>query len=77
MLEQHPQLRDEGRIVSGYNPSLIDQGEWISKGSYGLDQGLVAMMIENHRTGLIWSLMRSSPYIRQGLARAGFSGGWL
>jgi hypothetical protein len=25
----------------------------------------------------VWRVMRSSPYLRQGLERAGFSGGWL
>jgi hypothetical protein len=35
------------------------------------------MMIENHRSGLIWRLMRDCPYIRAGLRGAGFRGGWL
>jgi hypothetical protein len=34
-------------------------------------------MIENYRSGLLWRLMRESPYIRRGLLRAGFTGGWL
>jgi hypothetical protein len=34
-------------------------------------------MIENYRSGFIWQLMRSCPYIVAGLRRAGFSGGWL
>jgi hypothetical protein len=34
-------------------------------------------MIENYRSGFIWRLMRSYPYIVTGLRRAGFSGGWL
>jgi hypothetical protein len=35
------------------------------------------MMIENHRSQRIWELMRACPYIRDGLQRAGFHGGWL
>src|SRR4029453_15888558 len=35
------------------------------------------MMIENHRTGLVWNLMRRCPYIWRGLRQAGFAGGWL
>jgi len=35
------------------------------------------MMIENHRTGLPWKLMRRIPYIWRGLRKAGFAGGWL
>jgi hypothetical protein len=34
-------------------------------------------MIENYRTGLIWNIMRRSPYVTIGLRRAGFRGGWL
>ncbi len=35
------------------------------------------MMIENHRSQLIWRLMRKCPYVRTGLRCAGFRGGWL
>ena len=50
---------------------------WLSEGWYGLDQGLLVMMIENHRSDLIWKLLRGCPYVRSGLKRAGFEGGWL
>jgi hypothetical protein len=50
---------------------------WISPWHYGLNQGPIVLMIENYRTGLIWRLLRSCPYIVSGLQRAGFRGGWL
>jgi hypothetical protein len=34
-------------------------------------------MIENYRSGLVWTLMKKCPYIRNGLTKAGFKGGWL
>ena len=34
-------------------------------------------MIENYRSGMIWSTMRKNTYLRRGLDRAGFTGGWL
>jgi hypothetical protein len=34
-------------------------------------------MIENHRSELIWNVMKKNPHIRRGLERAGFTGGWL
>jgi hypothetical protein len=34
-------------------------------------------MIENHRTGFVWDVMKRNPYLTRGLCRAGFSGGWL
>ncbi len=66
-------------LASGFNPTLAEAGPngWICEGSFGLDQGIIVLMIENYRTGLPWRLGRSNRYIRAGLGRAGFRGGWL
>jgi hypothetical protein len=79
VLMRYPEVLVDGRLASGLNPSLIQaEGEsWVSSGHYGLDQGIVLMMIENHRTGRIWEWMRGCPYFRTGLRQAGFRGGWL
>ncbi|HEY5263377.1 MAG TPA: glucoamylase family protein, partial [Steroidobacteraceae bacterium] len=78
LLERYPQVCTHDRFSSGFNASLTSHaGEWLSQGWYGLDQGLLVMMIENHRTGLVWDLMRRCRYLRTGLQRAGFTGGWL
>ncbi len=50
---------------------------WVSPWHFGLNQGPIVLMIENHRTGLPWKSMRECPYIAGGLRRAGFEGGWL
>lgn len=34
-------------------------------------------MVENHRSGLVWNLMKRNPAILLGLQRAGFKGGWV
>ncbi len=64
-----------------FNPTYPAQSGnphgWISPWHYGLNQGPIVLMIENYRTGLIWRLLRSCPYIVSGLQRAGFRGGWL
>jgi hypothetical protein len=52
-------------------------GWWVSPWHFGLNQGPIVLMIENYRTGWLWQLMRSCPYIVSGLRRAGFRGGWL
>jgi hypothetical protein len=52
-------------------------GWWVTPYHFGIDQGPVILMIENHRTGLIWNIVGRSPYVRIGLRRAGFKGGWL
>ena len=50
---------------------------WVSPFHFGINQGPIVLMIENFRTGLIWSLTRRCPYLAVGLDRAGFAGGWL
>jgi hypothetical protein len=79
MLLRYPEMMSDSRYASGFNPTLgsADRGAWVSPGNFGLDQGIVVMMIENHRSELIWRLMRTCPYIRAGLLHAGFRGGWL
>jgi hypothetical protein len=50
---------------------------WFSDDYLSIDQGPILLMVENYRTGLVWNLLKKSPYVRAGLLRAGFSGGWL
>jgi hypothetical protein len=50
---------------------------WRSEWNYGINQGPIVLMIENHRSGLPWRLMRGCRYVAEGLRRAGFAGGWL
>lgn len=78
-MSQYPALVNEGCLPGGFNPSLPGDGPegWVDDRIVGLDQGLVVMMIENWRSGLIWELTRSIPAFSQGLSRAGFAGGWL
>lgn len=79
LLLRYPQILSEGRLSTGVNPSLKNAAgdAWVSAGHYGLDQGILLMMLENHRSGQIWRLMRACDPIRRGLGRAGFRGGWL
>ena len=64
-----------------YNPTYPDKTHnshgWVTQWHFGINQGPILLMVENYRTGLVWHLMRSCPYIVNGLQRAGFSGGWL
>jgi hypothetical protein len=50
---------------------------WFDDYYLAIDQGPIFLMIENYRTELIWNLMKKNQYIRKGLERAGFTGGWL
>ena len=64
-----------------FNPLLQQQTEdpvgWISRYHFGINEGLALLLIENHRTGLIWSLTRSCAAWKVGFKAAGFEGGWL
>ena len=66
---------------ASFNPTYPVKSDnpygWVSPWNYGLNQGPIAFMIENQRSGLVWRLMRQCPYIVEGLRRAGFRGGWL
>jgi hypothetical protein len=59
----------QGRIVPGKG--------WYDTDYLGIDQGPFLAMIENHRSGLVWEVMRGDPHLRRGLERAGIAGGWL
>lgn len=58
-----------GKVVPGIG--------WVASDYLGIDQGPIACMIENWRSGLIWKTMQRNPYVRAGLERAGFKGGWM
>jgi hypothetical protein len=79
MARRYPEMRIGRRYASSFNPTVAtaDGRVWVSPGHFGLDQGIVTMMIENYRSQLIWRLMRGCSYIMTGLRRAGFRGGWL
>jgi len=58
-----------GRVVPG-------QG-WYDVDYLGIDQGPLLVMIENHRSGLVWDCLKRNPHVVRGLRAAGFGGGWL
>ena len=50
---------------------------WFTNNYLGIDQGPIVLMAENHRSGLVWTVMKKNAHIVRGLCRAGFTGGWL
>lgn len=79
--KNYPEMTSKYGFKCSYNPTFTSSSRkekgWVSQGYYGLDQGPIVMMIENYRSGLLWRLMRQSPYMVNGLRRAGFRDGWL
>lgn len=78
-LRDFPEVLHQDRFRGSFNPSLPGPGPGgrVSSDCFGLDQGLVVMMVENYRSGMIWNLTRKAPAFARGLRAAGFSGGWL
>lgn len=68
-LTQTDRTLQHGRIVPGVG--------WVDGDYLGIDQGPIVVMIENHRSDLIWRHMRNEPNLVRGLKAAGFAGGWL
>jgi hypothetical protein len=70
----NPTYRYGGRLPAG---RIVRDLGWFDTDYLGIDQGPILLMIENYRSGFLWQLMRQNEYIRRGLRRAGFTGGWL
>src|SRR3546814_4991714 len=65
-------------VDAGSRSGTVDpvQG-WVANDYLGIDQGPILTMMENHRSGLVWKVMRKNPHIVRGLKRIGFTGGSL
>lgn len=70
------QLIGKYGFKDAFNLTVKPEG-WFDIDYLGIDQGPILLQIENHESQLIWNIMKKNPYIRKGLERAGFSGGWL
>lgn len=57
----------------GFYDAFNATEEWYTNSNIAIDQGPIILMIENHRTGLLWDLFMSAPEIRSGLTKLGFN----
>ncbi|WP_245528395.1 glucoamylase family protein [Gluconobacter morbifer] len=65
-------------FVDSFNPSFKDRDSyWVDGQQLSIDQGPILLMTENWRSGFVWNVMKKNPYLRAGLEKAGFQGGWL
>lgn len=56
----------------GFYDAFSIERDWFPPRYLAIDQGPIAVMIENHRTGLLWELFMSSPEVQEGLRTLGF-----
>jgi len=53
----------------GFYDSFNLTSGWIANSYLAIDQGPIVVMIENHRTGLLWNLFMSAPEVNDGLIK--------
>lgn len=58
--------------VYGFRDAINFDQNWVSPIFMGLNQAPIVVMIENHRTGLIWKLFMANPEIGAALDKIGF-----
>lgn len=56
----------------GFYDAFSLEEDWFPKKYLAIDQGPIVVMIENHRTGLLWELFMSSPEVQEGLEKLDF-----
>jgi hypothetical protein len=57
----------------GFHDAFNITEEWYADSYLAIDQGPIILMIENHRTGLLWDLLMTDPEVRAGLDRLNFT----
>jgi hypothetical protein len=61
----------------GFTSAFCEERDWYSDDYIGIDQGPIVIMIENHRSGLLWKLFMSCPEVQAGLRKLGFESPYL
>lgn len=61
----------------GFKDAFNLHDPWFASSFLAIDQGPIIVMIENHRSGLLWNLFTSCPEVRAGMLSLGFSAPYL
>lgn len=56
----------------GFVDAFNRRQRWVADSNLAIDQGPIVVMIENHRSGLLWDLFMSCEEVHTGLRRLGF-----
>ena len=56
---------------------VVPEAGWYATNYLGIDQGPIVVMMENHRSQLLWKLFMSCEEVQTGLRRLGFSSPYL
>ena len=61
----------------GFFDAFSEQQDWFANTYLSIDQGPIVVMMENHRTGLLWKLFMSVPEVQLGLRKLEFTSPYL
>jgi len=56
----------------GFYDAFSEEHDWYIQRYLAIDQGPIVVMMENHRSGLLWDLFMSAPEIKPALEKLGF-----
>lgn len=68
----YEQLGDKIWSEYGFVDAFNETQNWYANSHLAIDQGPIIVMIENHRSGLLWNLFMSCPEVQNGLKKLGF-----
>ncbi len=68
----YEQLGDKIWSEFGFVDAFNETQNWYANSHLAIDQGPIIVMIENHRSGLLWNLFMSCPEVQNGLKKLGF-----
>lgn len=68
----YEQLGDKVWGEYGFYDAYSETEGWFPQRYLAIDQGPIVVMIENHRSGLLWNLFMGAPEIKDGLTKLGF-----
>lgn len=57
----------------GFYDAFSEHHNWYPKHYLAIDQGPIVVMMENHRSGLLWKLFMGAPEVQNGLKKLGFT----
>ena len=57
----------------GFRDAFSHAADWYAPSYIAIDEGPIVVMIENHRSRLLWRLLMGCPEVQRGLAALGFT----
>ncbi len=72
MKHWYTDMKDKVYGPYGFYDAFSEQDNWFPQRYLAIDQGPIVVMMENHRSGMLWELFMSCDEVKQGLQKLGF-----